>query len=344
VKAVVVREPGGPDVLELREVPEPVVAADHVGVRVAWAGVNRADLLQRMGLYPAPAGAPADILGLEIAGVVDELGSQAGRHAIGDPVYGLVRGGGYAERVVMHEAEAAPVPEGLALSDAAAIPEAFLTAYDALVIRGRLAVGERVLIHAVGSGVGTVAVQIARALDCHVIGTSRTADKLERAKALGLDDGICTEQGPKSFVEPVLRATGGAGVDVVLDLVGGAYVSEDLAACAPRARIVVVGLVGGARAELSLGLLLTRRAEVIGTVMRSRPLDERIAAARLLSGPIRAWISRRRIRPVVDRRWALADAGEAHAYVESEKSFGKALLACADASSVVALGCDDRSD
>lgn len=326
MKAVVVRSPGGPEVLELREVPDPVVTAGHIGVRVAWAGVNRADLLQRRGVYPAPPGAPADIPGLEVAGVVDELSGPPGPWSIGDEVYGLVRGGGYAERVVLHEAEAVRVPAGLALDDAAAVPEAFLTAYDALFVRARVTPGETVLVHAVASGVGTAAVQVARALGCRVIGTSRTPAKLERVGPLGLDEGISTEGGPGSFVEPVLRATGGAGVDVVVDLVGGPYVTHDLAVCASRARVVVVGLTAGAHADLPLGLLLSRRIEIVGTVMRSRPLEERIAAAKMLAGPIRAWLDRGIVRPVVERRLPLAHAGEAHTYLESGESFGKVLL------------------
>jgi NADPH:quinone reductase len=326
MKAIVVKSPGGPEVLELREVPDPIVTPGHIGVRVAWAGVNRADLLQRRGFYPAPPGAPVDIPGLELAGVVDELGSPEGPWAIGDEVYGLVRGGGYAERVVLHEAEAVRVPAGVSLEDAAAVPEAFLTAYDALIHRARVTPGETVLIHAVASGVGTAAVQVARALGCRVLGTSRTPSKLERVASLGLDEGISTKEGPGSFVEPVLRATRGAGVDVVVDLAGGPYVTHDLAVCAPRGRIVVVGLTAGVQAELPLGLLLSRRIEIIGTVMRTRPLEERIAAAKMLAGPIGAWLDRGTVRPVVEQRFSLADAAQAHTCLESGESFGKVLL------------------
>lgn len=324
MRAVVIREPGGPDVLELREVADPEVPYGHVRVAVRCAGVNRADLLQRAGLYPAPPGAPPDIPGLEYSGVVEEVGPGATRFAVGDRVYGLVGGGAYAEKIVAHEREVAPAPAGLDDEQAAAAPEAFVTAYDALVLRGRLAPGERVLVHAAGSGVGTAAIQVARALGCTVIGTSRTQSKLDQAAALGLDAGIVPDGG--RFADEVRRATGGEGVDVVIDLVGGAYVSEDLKACAPRARIVVVGLTAGARAEVDLRELLRRRIEIIGTVLRARPLEEKIEAAGMLARPIGAWLSEGRIRPVIGKVLPLAEAAAAHALVASNEPFGKVLL------------------
>lgn len=324
MRAVVIREPGGPEVLELRDVADPEVPQDHVRVAVRCAGVNRADLLQRAGHYPAPPGAPPDIPGLEYAGVVEALGRGATRFAVGDRVYGLVGGGAYAEKIVAHEREVAPVPAGLDDAQAAAAPEAFVTAYDALVLRARLAPGERVLVHAAGSGVGTAAIQVARALGCAVIGTSRTRDKLDRAASLGLDAGVVPEGG--RFADGVLRASAGEGVDVVLDLVGGAYVAEDLRACAPRARIVVVGLTAGARAELDLRELLRRRIEIIGTVLRSRPLEEKIEAAGLLARPLGAWLSSGVIRPVIERVLPLSEAAAAHALVASNAPFGKVLL------------------
>ena len=324
MKAAVIREPGGPEVLELREVAEPEAPYGHVRVAVRFAGVNRADLLQRAGLSPAPPGVPPDIPGLEYAGVIDAIGPGVSRFAPGDRVYGLVGGGAYAEKIVAHEREVAPAPAGLGDEEAAAAPEAFVTAYDALVVRGRLAPGERVLVHAAGSGVGTAAIQVARALGCAVIGTSRTRDKLERAAPLGLEAGVVPEGG--RFADEVLRVTGGAGVDVVLDLVGGAYVAEDLRACAPRARIVVVGLTAGARADLDLRELLRRRIEIIGTVLRARPLEEKIEAAKLLERPLGAWLAAGKIRPVIDRVLPLAEAGAAHALVASNQPFGKVLL------------------
>ena len=324
MRAIVIREPGGPEVLELRELPEPEIPYAHVRVRVRFAGVNRADLLQRAGAYPAPPGVPRDIPGLEYAGTIDGVGPGATRFAVGDRVFGLVAGGAYAEKVIVHEREAAPVPEGLSDREAAAAPEAFITAYDALVVRGGLAPGERVLVHAAGSGVGTAAVQVARALGCFVVGTSRTADKLDRCRALGIHAGVVPEKG--AFARQVLEATGGRGVDVVIDLVGGDYVRESIAACAPRGRLVLVGLTGGASTEVPLGEVLRKRLTLVGTVLRSRPLEEKIEAARLLERSLAPWLSEGRVRATVDKVFPLAEAGAAHAYVASNAGFGKVLL------------------
>lgn len=325
----------------MRDVPDPAVPHGHIGVRVRCAGINRADLLQRAGHYPAPPGVPADIPGLEYAGVVDEVGPGASLFSRGDRVFGLVAGGACAERVVVHEREAARIPEALSDEQAAAVPEAFLTAYDALVTRGRLAPGDRALIHAAGSGVGTAGIQIARALGCFVVGTSRSADKLDRCRELGMNAGVVPEGG--AFAAEVRRAIADAGagagagagareakdragVDVVLDLIGGGSLRESIAACAVGARVVVVGLVAGVSAEINLGELLQKRVEVIGTVMRSRPLEEKIEVARLLSRRISPWLSAGVVRPILDRVFPLASAAEAHAYVASNASFGKVLL------------------
>ncbi|XXS99477.1 NAD(P)H-quinone oxidoreductase [Sorangium sp. So ce363] len=324
MRAVVIREPGGPEVLEVREVDAPEVPDGHVRVAVRFAGVNRADLLQRLGFYPAPPGAPQDVPGLEYSGVVEATGKGARRFAPGDRVFGLLAGGAYAERVVAHEREVAPVPDGLTDEEAAAVPEAFVTAYDALVTRARLAPGERALVHAVGSGVGTAGLQIARALGCFVVGTSRTQDKLDRCRELGLHAGIATSGA--TFADEVLKATGGAGVDVVLELVGGAYVGEDLKACALKARIALVGLTAGASTELDLRELLRKRVELFGTVLRSRPLEEKIAAAQVLERNISPWLASHAVRPVVDRVFPIGDAAAAHIYVASNASFGKVLL------------------
>lgn len=328
MRAIVIREPGGPEVLEVRDVPSPAVYPGTIKIAVALAGVNRADLLQRAGFYPAPPGYPRDIPGLEYVGRVVEVGAGVTRHAPGDRVYGLLGGGGYAEEVVVHEREAVKVPDGLSDDLAGAVPETFVTAYDALVVRGHLAPGETVLVHAAGSGVGTAALTLAHALGCTVLGTSRTADKLARCGELGLARGIvpeATKDGP-TFAKAVLDATGGRGVDVVIDLVGGAYTAESLRCVAPKGRVVVVGLTGGREATLELGLLLQRRATIVGTVLRSRPLEEKILAAELLAGPIGALLAREQRRPVLDRVFPLAEAGEAHRYVASDASFGKVLL------------------
>jgi NADPH2:quinone reductase len=324
MKAVVIREPGGPEVLELRDVADPDVVHGHVRVKVAYAGVNRADLLQRAGFYPAPPGVPKDVPGLEYAGTVEAVGAGVTRFSPGARVYGLVAGGAYAEKVVVHEREAVPIPDGISDELAAAVPEAFVTAWDALVVQAGLSAGESLLVHAAGSGVGSAGVQIGRALGCTVLGTSRHAEKLERARELGLDEGIVPDQG--SFAAAVRAKTGGRGVDVVLDLVGGAYFPEELEACAPRARVVVVGLTAGRKASIDLGLLLQRRLHVVGTVLRARPLEEKIAAAQLLERSIGPLLAKRRLAPVVDRVFSLAQAADAHALVASDATFGKVLL------------------
>jgi putative PIG3 family NAD(P)H quinone oxidoreductase len=324
MRAVVIREPGGPEVLELREVPEPPVPPHHLAVRVQRAAVNRADVLQRLGLYPAPPGAPRDIPGLEYQGIVETLGEGVTAHAKGDRVFGLVGGGAYAQFVVVHEREAVAIPDKLSDELAAAVPEAFVTAWDALVVRGRAQAGDRVLVHAAGSGVGTAAVQIARALGCTVIGTSRTPDKLARAQALGLDVPVVPANG--KFADAVRTATGGRGVDVVVELVGGGYLAEDIACAAPRGRIVVVGLTAGAFTELDLRGLLQKRLEIIGTVLRSRPLEEKIEAAQMLAQRICPLLASGALRPVVERVLPLAEAGKAHELMSSDASFGKILL------------------
>lgn len=324
MRAIVIREPGGPEVLTLREVPEVVPPAFHVRVAVRYAGVNRADLLQRLGVYPAPKGAPPDIPGLEYSGVVDAVGEGVTRLSPGDRVLGLVAGGAYAEQLVVHEGEAARTPEGVDDRTAAAIPETFVTAYDALLIRAGLAPGETVVVHAAGSGVGTAAIQLAKALGCFVIATSRTEEKLARCKELGADAGIVVKGA--AFADAVNAATAGRGADVVLELAGGEYVAEDVRCVAPLGRIVVVGLTAGARAGVDLRLLLQRRATIVGTVLRSRPLAEKLLAAEVLERHVLPLVVAGRARPVIDRVLSLAEAGAAHAYLASNASFGKVLL------------------
>lgn len=322
--ALRIRESGGPDVLAWSEVPDLEPHRHHVRVRVAYSALNRADVLQRRGMYPPPADAPPDVPGLEYAGVVDAIGPGVSRLAVGDRVYGLVGGGAHAEAVVAHEREVARVPEGVSLRDAAAIPEAFVTAYDALARRANVSPGERVLVTAVGSGVGTAAVQIARALGCFVVGTSRTADKLDRATKLGLDRGVVAAE--PSALGAALEKACPDGFDVVVELVGGAYLEADVQACAPRGRIVVVGLTGGLSANINLGALLRKRLSIVGTVLRARPIEEKIAAARALETSIGGWLARGVLRPVIDRVFPIAQAGEAHAAMESNETFGKLLL------------------
>ena len=324
MRAIVISRPGPPDVLEVREVPTPVPSRGEVRVRVRATAVNRADLLQRMGVYPAPPGSPSDIPGLEYAGEIDALGDGVTGLAIGDRVFGLVGGGAYAEHLVTHAATVARMPASLSFTDAAAVPEAFLTAYDAMVVQARLSAGETVLVSAVGSGVGTAAVQIARAIGARSIGTARSADKLEKARALGMDEGVEAKSG--AFASEVLRLTGGRGVEVVLELVGGKYVEEDLGCLAQRGRLVLVGLLAGMRADVDLGLVLRKRLEVRGTVMRARPLEEKIAAAQILDRQLAPLFARGALKPIVHRVLPLAEAAEAHAQMAASDLFGKIVL------------------
>jgi NADPH2:quinone reductase len=324
VKAIVIARPGGPEVLQLRDVPVPEPQRGEVAVRVRATAVNRADLIQRMGHYPAPPDVPADIPGLEVAGEIAAVGPGSCDWKVGDRVFGLVGGGGYAETVVAHGRTFARIPDGLDWLQAAAVPEAFITAYDALVTRAGLASGESVLISACGSGVGTAAIQLVRALGATAVGTARVADKLERARQLGLAHGIVPDGG--AFARAVLDVTGGRGVDVVIELVGGPYVVEDLACAAPRARIVLVGSTAGARADLDLGAIMRKRLHVMGTMLRSRPLEEKIAATQIFARHVVPLVAGGAVKAVVDKVFPLAQAGDAHAYVAGNGSFGKVVL------------------
>jgi putative PIG3 family NAD(P)H quinone oxidoreductase len=326
MRAISIASFGGPEVLQLVERPAPEPARGEVRVRVRACGVNRADLLQRMGRYPAPPDAPADVPGLEFAGEVEALGSGVTDLRVGQRVFGLVSGGAYAERVVVHARALAHIPEGLDFTEAAAVPEAFITAYDAMVDQAHLAAGEVLLVSAVGSGVGTAAAQIARAIGARSIGTSRTDDKLARAKALGMDDGIVPENG--QFAAKVRALTAGRGADVVLELLGGPYVNEDLACLAPRGRIVLVGLLAGVSADLDFARLMGLRADLRGTMLRNRPLEEKIAAAQSFARHVVPLLALGKLRPVVDRVFPLAGAATAHAHMASNAGFGKIVLDC----------------
>ncbi|HVK85568.1 MAG TPA: NAD(P)H-quinone oxidoreductase [Kofleriaceae bacterium] len=323
MRAVAITKRGGPEVLQIVERPAPAPSRGEVRVRVRATAINRADLLQRMGMYPAPADAPQDIPGLELAGEVEALGEGVERWKLGDRVFGLVGGGSYAEHVVSHERALARIPDGVTFEHAAAVPEAFITAHDAMVGQAGLRGGETLLVHAVGSGVGTAAVQLGRALGAYVIGTARTPDKLERAKALGLDAGIVAE-GAK-FAAAV-REHDAEGAAVTLELVGGAYMDEDLRAARTLGRIVLVGLMAGAKHELDLALILRKRLRIMGTVLRARPLEEKIAAMRTFEDQVVPLLARGKIAPVIDVVMPLDKAGEAHARMASNAGFGKVVL------------------
>jgi NADPH2:quinone reductase len=325
MRAVIYEGAGGPEVITIGEVPKPEVGKDHIRVRVHAAGLNRADLIQRRGQYPAPHGWPANIPGLEYAGEVEAVRPGVTRWKVGDRVMGLVGGGAQAEMVVVHQDEVLPIPGGLSYAEAAAIPEAFLTAYDALVIRGRLQSGERVLIHAAGSGVGTAAAQIAKQLGATVLGTSRSGDKLARALLYGLDVGIDTSRTPfrEAVVEPV---------HVVLDVLGGPAFADNLAVLAPRGRLIMLGFLAGSTTEADLSPILRKRLEVIGTVMRTRGLEERIPLIREFGKQMLPLFQPRveqsaPLRPVLERTYPMTQLADAHRVLEGNATFGKIVVA-----------------
>lgn len=310
--------------LEIQERPLPTPGPAQIRVRVHASALNRADLLQRRGGYSAPPGYPPDVAGLEYAGEVDATGQGAGLWAVGSRVMGIVGGGGHAEYVCVHEREAMRIPHNLSWEEAGAIPEAFLTAYDALFRQLDVQMGDRLLIHAVGSGVGTAALQLARAASVRTLGTSRTPTKLRKAVELGLDVGIDSSR--EDWPARVEAETEGEGVSAVLDLVGGSYLAENLRLLAPRGRAIVVGTVAGAKAELDLGMLLHKRLHLRGTVLRTRPLEEKIALAREFSDSVLPLFASARIRAVVDRTYSFNQIHEAHRQMEENDSFGKIVL------------------
>lgn len=323
MKAVVITEFGDPEVLEVSEVERPDPGPRQILVRVTSSGLNRADLLQRVGRYPAPHGYPQDIPGLEYSGVVEAVGSEVELWEEGDRVMGIVAGGGYAQYLAVHERLAVRIPAGISLEEAGAIPEVFMTAFDALFRQVNLSEGETVLIHAVGSGVGTAAVQLTQAAGVRTIGTSRTQEKVERALELGLDVGIL---GDVDWPDKVLSASGDRGVDVILDLVGGNYLAGNLKVMGQGARQIVVGVPSGAVAEVDLRLLMGKRALIKGTVLRARPLEEKIALARDFEHRVCPLFAARRVRPVVDRTFSPEEAFRAHRFMADNENFGKILL------------------
>ena len=323
MRAILATTPGGPEVMTLEQVPLPQPGRGEVRVRVAASGLNRGDLVQRLGKYPAPPGWPPHILGLEFAGTVDALGEGA-EAKLGDRVMGLVGGGGYAEAVVVHARELVPVPAGMSLQDAGAVPEVFLTAFDALFQQMQIRIGETLLIHAVGSGVGSAALQLALAAGARVIGTSRTPDKLTRAAELGLEHGIVAGEG--DWAKEVLAATGGRGASVILDLVGGPYLAGNVKAIATGGRMIVVGVTGGPKSELDLRALMSKRASITGTVLRARPLEEKIALARAFADRVVPLFESGRLKPVVDAFFRPEDVADAHRRLEASDTFGKLAL------------------
>jgi NADPH:quinone reductase len=329
MRAVVITSHGGLDGIGVGQVETPPApVADRVRVRVHAAGLNRADILQRRGHYPAPPGYPQNIPGMEFAGEVESIGDVVHAWKVGDRVFGLTAGGAQAEFVVVPESNLARIPAVLDWAQAGAMPETFITAHDALFTQARLHMGERVLIHAVASGVGTAAIQLGHAAGATVYGTSRTPDKLERIRDLnlGLDASVAVGDTPANFVEAVQKWTAGAGVDVILDLVGGNYFPANLDALASRGRLICVGTMAGAKSEIDIRLLLRKRASIAGTMLRARSIEEKAEATRLFASSVLPLVSRGAIRPVIDRVYPVDEIRDAHERMESNLSFGKIVL------------------
>lgn len=325
MRAVVLEQYGGPEVLTVRETPDPRPAPDEALVQVAASALNRADILQRQGRYPQPGPKPpVEIPGLEFAGIVERTGERVTAVQRGDRVMGLLAGGGYAEQVVTHERMLLPVPPEMTLEEAASIPEVFLTAFDALFPQAVCTLGDTVLVHAGGSGVGIAAIQLARAAGARVLCTLGSAEKAERARALGADLTINYKE--QDFASVVLDATGGAGADITLDFVGGPYLDGNLKAAALGGRIVFIGTMGGATAPLNIGVLLTKRLRLFGTTLRSRPLEAKIALSQAFAAHALPLFRSGAIKPVVDSAFVLAEVGAAQEYMTANKNFGKIVL------------------
>jgi putative PIG3 family NAD(P)H quinone oxidoreductase len=324
MRAVTLNGAGGPEVLDIAEVADVRPSRNEIRVRVVASALNRADVSQRLGRYPAPPGYPQDIPGLEYAGVVDSLGEGASLFNADDRVMGITGGGAHAEFVVVHEREAMPVPEVLTFEEAAAVPEVFLTAYDAVFDQMKVSAGETLLIHAAGSGVGTAAVQLSAVAGVRTIGTSRSQAKLERSRSLGMNEGVhATDSG---WAARVREMTEGQGVNAILDLVGASYLAGNLEALAFRGRMISVGLTAGSRAELDMSVVMRKRLTIIGTVLRARPIEEKIATAQRFSRLMLPLFQDGRLKAIVDSVHDFSEIRAAHALMESNQTFGKIVL------------------
>jgi len=319
--------------LEVADRPRPEPAPDGVLIRVHGAGLNRADLLQRAGRYPPPPGFPLDIPGMEFAGIVEAIGADVTTRAVGDRVFGITGGGAQAEYVTAPAAHCAIVPDHLDLVAMGGVPEVFVTVHDAMVTQAQVAAGEWVLVHAIGSGVGTAALQLAHAFGAKVVGTARTAAKLERCKDLGLEVGIVPAQTTDGGLDvdalawSIVEATGG-GANVTLDLVGGDYVIADVNAAAVKGRIVCIGTIAGGRATLPIMGILGKRLTLIGTVLRGRDVAEKTAATDAFVRDVVPLLADGRIEPIVEATFPLDRADDAYALLESDTTFGKVILDC----------------
>lgn len=322
MKAAVITGPGGPEVLQVQEVETPQPVGEQVRVRVRASGINRADLLQRAGFYPAPAGSPSHIPGLEFAGEVEAVGSLVRTWKPGQRVMGLAGGGAQAEYLLAHEGLLVEIPANLDFVQAAGVPEVFMTAHDALFTQADLRMGERVLIHAAGSGVGTAAIQLAKAVGATVFGTSRTPAKLEQARALGLDYGLAAQD----FAEEIQRLTKREGVHVVLDFMGASYLAANMQALGNWGRMVVLATLGGIQGELPINLLMGKRLSIKGVILRTRTLEEKLAVTRAFATSVLPLLASGQVRPIIERVYPLADIGAAHAAMGENQNFGKLIV------------------
>ena len=323
MRAVVITEPGGPEVLQWEEVPDPEPGPGEVLIDVAAAGVNRADLLQRQGHYPPPPGAPP-YPGMEVSGRIAATGADVTGWHTGDEVCALMAGGGYAEKVAVPAGQVLPVPAGLSLVDAAALPETTCTVYSNLVQVGGLRAGETLLVHGGASGIGTTAIQLGKAFGARVICTAGSAEKLDFCRALGADVAISYRD--EDFVEVVKDVTGGHGADVILDIMGASYLARNLAALATEGRLVIIGRQGGNRAELDLGLLQSKRASIHATTLRNQPVAEKSAIVAAVTDQVWPLVSAGTVRPVIEETVPMADAAKAHRILEEGGHTGKVLL------------------
>jgi NADPH:quinone reductase len=327
MKAVVITSHGDPEVLEVRDVAPPLPPkGDQVSVRVRASALNRADILQRQGRYPAPPGFPPDIPGMEFAGEVAEVGSAVSRWQKGDRVFGITGGGAQAEYLLTPANHLAAIPTNLDWTEAAAVPEVFITAHDALFTQASLKRGETVLIHAAGSGVGTAAIQLATAHGAKAFGTARSPNKLDRAKQFGLNNGIAIENDLLVLVDAVREWTDGRGVDVILDLVGAAYLEANLKSLASKGRMMLVGTTSGAEATLNFGLMLSKRLTLRGTVLRARSNEEKAAATESFAQDVVPLLEKGIVKPVVDKVYRMEEIREAHRLMESNANFGKIVV------------------
>ncbi|HSE31529.1 MAG TPA: NAD(P)H-quinone oxidoreductase [Pyrinomonadaceae bacterium] len=327
MKAVVITHHGDPGVLEVREVPPPPLPqGDRACVRVRASALNRADILQRNGRYPAPPGFPQDIPGLEFAGEIAEVGGDVRTWQKGDRVFGITGGGAQAEYLVTPANHLAAIPSNLDWTNAAAVPEVFITAHDALFTQASLQRDETVLIHAAGSGVGTAAIQLATARGAKAFGTARSADKLDRARQFGLTKSVVIEKDPLVLVDAVAEWTDGRGVDVILDLVGAGYLEANLKALATKGRMMLVGTTSGTEATLNFGIMLSKRLTLRGTVLRGRSNEEKAAATEVFAQEVVPLLEKGIVRPLIDKVYRMEEIGEAHRRMESNLNFGKIVV------------------